>query len=198
MKEALLIFAKNIQYGKVKTRLAATIGNEQTLFIYRQLIAHTISVTKDLSVDKIVFYSDSINEKDDWENKIYQKELQSGKDLGERMKNAFKSSFTAGFEKIVIIGTDCFELDSEHLINAFKQLNNADVVIGPATDGGYYLLGMKKFYPEFFENIDWSTEKVFKQTFSICEQLYLSVFLLPELSDIDNEEDLKKSRHYFL
>lgn len=191
MKDALLIFSKNIQYGKVKTRLAATIGNEQALFIYQQLVAHTISVTKSLKVDKTVFYSDFINEKDDWENHLYQKELQEGKDLGERMKNAFKSSFTNGYDKVVIIGTDCFEL-SEGMINtAFERLNGDDVVLGPAKDGGYYLLGVKQFHPSLFENIEWSSEKVLTQTLTIAMRLNLSVFLLPELSDIDTEPDLK-------
>jgi len=192
MKEALIIFAKKPELGKVKTRLAATIGNEQTLFIYQKLIEHTITVTKELSVDKIVFYSDSIVEKDNWDSGIYQKKLQSGNDLGDRMKNAFKSSFTAGYEKVVIIGTDCFELNETLINKAFERLNNYDAVIGPAKDGGYYLLGLKNFNPSLFENIEWSTDKVLKQTIEFSKQLNLSVFLLPELSDIDREDDLKK------
>ncbi len=191
MKEVLLIFAKNVQYGKVKTRLAATIGNQKALSVYRRLVAHTVSITSKLKIDKIVFYSDSIIDKDEWGNNIYQKKLQSGKDLGERMKNAFKSSFTAGYQKVIIIGTDCFELN-EGLINmAFERLNDDDIVLGPAKDGGYYLLGMKKFHPSLFENIEWSSEKVLKQTLTSAMRLNLSVFLLPPLSDIDREADLK-------
>ncbi|MDE3184396.1 MAG: TIGR04282 family arsenosugar biosynthesis glycosyltransferase [Bacteroidota bacterium] len=191
MKEVLIIFAKNPEYGKVKTRLAATIGNEQALFIYQKLIEHTIAITKKISADKIVFYSDSIVEKDTWENNIYQKKLQSGNDLEDRMKNAFKSSFTAGYDKVIIIGTDCFELNEEFISIAFEKMNDDDVVLGPAKDGGYYLLGMKKFYPSLFENIEWSSEKVLKQTLSTAMRLNLSVFLLPPLSDIDREPDLK-------
>ena len=191
MKEVLIIFAKNPEYGKVKTRLAATIGNEQALFIYQKLIEHTIAITKKISADKIVYYSDSIVEKDTWGNNFYQKKLQSGNDLGERMKNAFKSSFTAGYQKVIIIGTDCFELNEEFISIAFEKMNDDDVVLGPAKDGGYYLLGMKKFYPSFFENIEWSSEKVLKQTLTTAMRLNLSVFLLPQLSDIDREPDLK-------
>ena len=198
MKEALMIFAKNPEYGKVKTRLAATTGDAQALFIYEQLLKHTISVTKDLPFDKIIFYSDSVIEKDDWENTIYQKKIQQGKSLGSKMKNAFKSSFTGGYEKIVIIGTDCFELDEKHILKAFEQLKKVDIVIGPAKDGGYYLLGMKKLYGGIFENVDWSTDKVLKQTRGICKQLNLSVFLLRELNDIDDEEDLKNQESLFL
>ena len=191
MKEVLIIFAKNPEYGKVKTRLAATIGNEQALFIYQKLIEHTIAITKKISADKIVYYSDSIVEKDTWENNIYQKKLQSGNDLEDRMKNAFKSSFTAGYDKVIIIGTDCFELNEEFISIAFEKMNDDDVVLGPAKDGGYYLLGMKKFYPSLFENIEWSSEKVLKQTLTTAMRLNLSVFLLPPLSDIDREPDLK-------
>ena len=191
MKEALLIFAKNIQYGKVKTRLASTIGNEQALFVYQKLIEHTIAITKKINADKIVYYSNSIVEKDEWENNIYQKKLQSGNNLGERMKNAFKSSFTAGYQKVIIIGTDCFELNEGLISIAFERLNDDDIVLGPAKDGGYYLLGMKKFYPSLFENIEWSSEKVLKQTLTSAMRLNLSVFLLPQLSDIDREADLK-------
>ena len=191
MKEALIIFAKNPEYEKVKTRLAATIGNEQALFIYQKLIEHTIAITKKISADKIVYYSDSIVEKDTWENNIYQKKLQSGNDLEDRIKNAFKSSFTAGYDKVIIIGTDCFELNEEFISIAFEKMNDDDVVLGPAKDGGYYLLGMKKFYPSLFENIEWSSEKVLKQTLTTAMRLNLSVFLLPPLSDIDREPDLK-------
>ncbi len=98
------------------------------------------------------------------------------------MKNAFKTSFTAGYEKIVIMGTDCYELDSQMILNAFNQLENAEIVIGPATDGGYYLLGMKKLHEEIFENIDWSTAKVLNQTISFCNIKSFPFSLLPELS----------------
>ena len=198
MKEALLIFAKNPEYGKVKTRLASTIGDAQALSIYEQLLKCTISVTKDLPVDKIIFYSDFVIEKDGWKNNIYGKKIQDGKSLGSKMKNAFISSFTVGYEKIVIIGTDCFELEEKHILKAFEELKKVDVVIGPAKDGGYYLLGMKKMYESIFENVDWSTDRVLKQTLSICGKLNLSVFLLPELNDIDDEEDLRNQGSLFL
>lgn len=197
MKEALIIFAKNAELGKVKTRLATTIGNEHALLIYQKLLDHTISVTKELNIDKMVYYSDSIVKKDPWNNNIYQKKLQCGKNLGDRMKNAFKSSFAAGYEKVVIIGTDCFDLNETLINKAFETLKAYEIAIGPAEDGGYYLLGMKNFYPSLFENIEWSTDKVLKQTFAVTEQLNKTVFLLPELSDIDNEKDLKNHKILF-
>jgi uncharacterized protein len=191
-KEALLIFTKNPEAGKVKTRLAATLGDEAALSIYRQLLLHTVSATEYLPVDKFVFYSNHIGQKDYWSDKNYYKLLQEGNDLGERMKNAFVAAFQKGYNKVVIIGTDCPDLNASVIMNAYVYLEDHDIVIGPASDGGYYLLGIKKLHPRLFEKIDWSTGKVLAQTLKICESSNLSTFLLPELSDIDDENDLKK------
>lgn len=189
-KQALLIFTKNAEAGKVKTRLAATIGNEAALSIYMQLIAHTIAVTEALPVDKFVFYSGYIEREGAWSNKNYFKQLQQGNDLGERMSQAFAFAFQKGHNQIVIIGTDCPELNAEIIINAFALLNKHDVVIGPAEDGGYYLLGMKQHYSELFENMHWSTNTVFDETARKCAALQLAYCLLPVLKDIDEEKDL--------
>lgn len=186
---ALIIFVKNLIEGRVKTRLAATLGNDGAMDIYKQLLKNTQNSILTFEADKIVFYSDFIEE-EIWEKNSFQNKIQQGNDLGERMKNAFKSSFIAGYEKIVIIGTDCPGIHKSILENAFMALNNLDIVIGPATDGGYYLLGMKKEHPFLFQNIEWSTDKVLQQTIDLCNKNRLSYFLLPELSDIDEEKDL--------
>jgi rSAM/selenodomain-associated transferase 1 len=186
---ALIVFVKNLIEGCVKTRLAATLGNEGAMDIYKQLLKNTQHTILTFATDKIVFYSDFIEE-EIWGNNVFQNEIQEGTDLGERMKNAFKSSFTVGYEKIVIIGTDCPGINKSILENGFTALNNSDIVIGPTVDGGYYLLGMKKEYPFLFENIKWSTDKVLQQTIDLCNKNRLSYFLLPELSDIDEEKDL--------
>jgi rSAM/selenodomain-associated transferase 1 len=192
MKKTLLIFAKNLIHGEVKTRLASTVGHDKAMTVYEQLIAHTIETTKHLSVDKTVFYSKRIELEDAWDNKIYEKNIQTGNDLGDKMKNAFATVFGNRNKKLVIIGTDCPDLNASVIMNAYVYLEDHDIVIGPASDGGYYLLGMKKLHPRLFEKIDWSTEKVLAQTLKICESSNLSTFLLPELSDIDDENDLKK------
>lgn len=186
---ALIIFVKNLIEGHVKTRLAATLGNDGAMDIYKQLLKNTQNSILTFEADKIVFYSDFIEE-EIWEKNSFQNKIQEGNDLGERMKNAFKSSFTAGYEKIVIIGTDCPGINKSILEKAFIALNNKDIVIGPATDGGYYLLGMKREYPFLFQNIKWSTDRVLQQTIDLCNKSRLSYFLLPELSDIDEEKDL--------
>jgi uncharacterized protein len=192
MKKTLLIFAKNLIHGEVKTRLASTVGHDKAMTVYEQLIAHTIETTKHLPVDKTVFYSKRIELEDAWDNKIYEKNIQTGNDLGDKMKNAFATVFGNRNKKLVIIGTDCPDLNASVIVNAYVYLEDHDIVIGPASDGGYYLLGMKKLHPRLFEKIDWSTGKVLAQTLKICESSNLSTFLLPELSDIDDENDLKK------
>lgn len=190
MKNALIIFTKNPEAGKVKTRLAATIGNDAALAVYVQLLSHTVSITDELPSDKFVFYSSHIMQEDIWDNKHFFKQLQSGHDLGERMKNAFTDIFQQDYNKIVIIGTDCPHLNPEIILNAFAYLDLHDVVIGPAEDGGYYLLGMKQLHPQLFENISWSTDAVLTETQITCDDLQLDYYLLPTLKDIDEEKDL--------
>lgn len=198
MKQALLIFAKNLLYGEVKTRLAATAGNDVAFSVYKKLLLHTKEITKNLITDKIVFYSTKIEEQDIWNNEIFKKNIQSGNDLGERMQNAFAYAFENKYEDVIIIGTDCFELTPAIITDAFTYLKNYDVVIGPAEDGGYYLLGMKKLQAEMFQNILWSTPHVLQQTLSVCKKQNLNYQLLQRLSDIDDEEDMAKTKSAFL
>ena len=115
---------------------------------------------------------------------------QEGGDLGSRMKNAFDKVFSTGAEKVIIIGSDIPDLTAEIINNAFAYLDTSDVVIGPSKDGGFYLLGMKIMHEELFEGIEYSTAKVFSETLSRLRELNLSCKLLPELQDIDTEEDL--------
>jgi len=185
---ALAIFVKNLIEGHVKTRLAATLGNEKAMDIYKQLLQKVHHTVQSFEADKIVFYSEFI-EHDIWENNLFKKKIQGGNDLGQRMKNAFKSSFKTGYSKMLIIGSDCPDIDGTILKNAFVNLDDFDIVIGPAKDGGYYLLGMKKEHPCLFQNIEWGTDVVLQQTIDLCDRNQLSYFLLPELSDIDEEKD---------
>ncbi len=191
MKQVLLIFAKNLVYGEVKTRLAATAGDPMAFDVYKELLEYTFRITRSLAPDKIIFYSGYIDQADTWSSE-FKKQIQKGKDLGERIHHAFDHAFTNGYKEVVIIGTDCFELTPAIITEAFSGLKDHDVVIGPANDGGYYLLGMKKMNPGLLQNISWSTEKVLSQTTSFCNDNKLSVLLLEELSDLDNEKDLEK------
>jgi rSAM/selenodomain-associated transferase 1 len=197
MNKAVLIFVKSMIQGTVKTRLAASLGDEAAMNIYQQLLQHTHDVVRNIDADKIVFYSDVIEE-DRWNNDQFKKELQEGIDLGKRMENAFIHAFRTGYDSVIIIGTDCPQINKSILETAFKQLNNFDIVIGPATDGGYYLLGMKKLHSLLFENMKWSTSTVLKDTIERCNARQLSYILLPELSDIDEEKDLIHFKNYLI
>jgi rSAM/selenodomain-associated transferase 1 len=189
-KSLLIIFYRNPKLGKVKTRLAASVGNQRALDIYRKLAMHTRSVTENLPLDKIVFYSDSIDLMDMWPNATFLKAFQEGNDLGERMKNAFVAGFETGYTSICIIGTDCFQLTPAIITEAFDALKSTDAVLGPASDGGYYLLGMNKPYIKLFQNKNWSSESVLADTICDLESMNLSHATLQELADVDTEDDL--------
>ncbi len=190
MNNAVIIFVKTPVLGKVKTRLAATIGDEKALDIYLQLLSHTLLSVKEIMADVFVYFSDTIDENIfEFEN-IFFKKVQTGHNLGERMQHAFEEVFDLWYDNIVIIGTDCSGIDLNLLDESFEVLDNADVVIGPAADGGYYLLGMKKLYPKLFQNINWSTASVLSSTIDSCKVQNLTHLLLPILHDIDEEKDL--------
>jgi rSAM/selenodomain-associated transferase 1 len=164
------------------------VGDETALAIYIFLLEHTITVTKDIKVSKEVYYSEAIREGDLWDPCIYQKKIQKGSDLGERMANAFKAGFKAGYKKIAIIGSDLYDLSREDLEVAFKMLQTNDFVLGPASDGGYYLLGMTHFIPEIFKNKNWGASSVLKDT--LADLKNKNVHLLETKNDVDVLEDI--------
>ena len=188
--KALIIFTRNPEMGKVKTRLAKTIGDLAALKVYRKLLEHTLHITRPLEVDKFVFYSEQIQENDHWDAATYSKELQNGVDLGERMHHAFELLFKKGYRQIVIVGSDIFELTTAGIREAFTHLDSTNYVVGPALDGGYYLLGMNALKKKLFENKKWGTRTVLKETLKNLEQE--QVVLLAAKNDIDTYDDLKK------
>ncbi|MCK0114610.1 TIGR04282 family arsenosugar biosynthesis glycosyltransferase [Gelidibacter sp. F63206] len=188
-KKALIIFTRNPELGKCKTRLAQTIGDENALEVYKFLLNHTASIAKEVKADHYVFYSENIIKDDLWDVGTFRKKLQKGDDLGQRMQNAFVELFEMGYEKVAIIGSDLLDLDAELVNNTFSQLEFNDVVIGPALDGGYYLLGMKNLYPKVFQNKAWGTSSILNSTLQDLQNC--SVYLLKELNDIDTFEDMR-------
>lgn len=189
---ALLIFIKNPVKGNVKTRLAATVGDEKALKIYNKLLGYTRTTVQLVQADKQVWYARHVDSDDAWGSDFFSKRKQQGDDLGERMQHAFRQAFAEGYKRVVIIGSDCAELMAENLQQAYKSLHKNDVVIGPATDGGYYLLGMSRYLPVLFENKVWSTRSVFAQTRADCEAQGFSYHILEELNDVDTEADWNK------
>ena len=192
-KNLLIVFAKNIKLGKVKTRLAKTIGNQEAFAIYKILVDKTEEATKHLPVDKHIYFSDEIISTK-WPNDF--KTVQKGVDLGERMKNAFKDGFDKGYINIILIGSDLPDISESILTNAFEILKTNDTVFGPAEDGGYYLVGMKQLYNCVFDNKAWSTASLLHDTIQELKSENNSFELLEMLNDIDTFEDLKTSTIY--
>ena len=186
----MIVFVKNPVPGQVKTRIARTVGDARAVDVYRHLLAYTQQLVKTLAAECEVYYSDFINPDDGWND--YPKHLQTGADLGERMANAFQEQFASGANRVIIIGSDCLEITPNHINQAIRLLDTVDVVIGPATDGGYYLLGMNQLQPFLFQNMPWSQPELGELTELAILQHGLIFARLNELSDIDEWADYER------
>lgn len=199
MLQTLIIFVKNPIEGQVKTRVAATVGSKEAVRVYQELLLHTKTIVEEwfeFSIPGIaknirVYYGDFINQNDLW---TFDKCLQHGHDLGKRMANAFENELSLGAHKVVIIGSDCLEIRKNHIDRAFEALTNQAVVIGPATDGGYYLLGMNQYFDFIFENKSWSQPLLLAETKASLQMHHIGFELIETLSDIDTWDDYC---HYF-
>ncbi|MGY5850768.1 TIGR04282 family arsenosugar biosynthesis glycosyltransferase [Salegentibacter sp. F14] len=189
-EELLIIFAKNPLKGRVKTRLAQEVGNNAALAIYNFLLHHTYEATKNLKVDKVIYYSEAFPEQEIFDSENFRKELQRGQDLGEKMENAFCDAFENTYQRVIIIGTDLLEISQKDIKDAFDHLKKEDVVIGPAKDGGYYLLGMKSLNSKVFRNKAWSTDSVLKNTLQDFKKD--KVKILKSCNDIDVLSDIPR------
>ena len=190
----LLVFARVPALGRVKSRLAAGVGQPAALAVYRELLAITNTAIVEAGVPATVWLADTATamptaaETHEWA--AHAARCQPEGDLGARMTTAFATAFAAGAGRVAIIGTDCPGLRASHLHQAFAALETADVVLGPATDGGYYLLGLRQPQPELFQHKTWSTDSVLADTVADARRLGLRVALLPELRDVDDAQDL--------
>jgi rSAM/selenodomain-associated transferase 1 len=187
-RKALIIFIRNPELGKVKTRLAKDLGDEQALSIYKALLQHTKEQVLQINATRFLFYSESIAHHDTWNHSQFQKQLQYNGDLGERMHHAFLSALQQA-DQVIIVGSDIAQLKASIIDDAFQVLQHHDYVIGPALDGGYYLLGMKQASPELFLNMEWSTDQLCQNTIDRINQLNRSYQLVDTLSDIDYASD---------
>lgn len=185
----LLIFTRNPILGQCKTRLAKTIGDRAALEIYQLLLKKTREASRGAHADKWVCYSDYIGRDDGWDQPDFAKQQQRGRDLGERMHNAFEQGFAAGYRRICIIGSDLWDLDSTLLNLAFGCLEQSEAVIGPALDGGYYLLGLSRLMPELFTGKAWGGPAIYQETIRHFSSMAYTV--LPAKNDIDIYEDIK-------
>ncbi|MBT3392754.1 MAG: glycosyltransferase [Elusimicrobiaceae bacterium] len=198
-KNAIICFLKYPETGKVKTRLAKDIGDINATNFYKQIAQETVQKAKQTNADIFIFYSppQNINLKKfkTWLGKDFEYKPQQEGDLGCKMTNAFIEVFAKNYSKIVIIGSDIPQITPEILGRAFSLLEKGDTVIGPSPDGGYYLLGFNKnsFFPQVFENIEWSTDTVYKETISKLEKFAKTYLTLESLEDVD---DLQSYNRY--
>ncbi|MEP0771181.1 TIGR04282 family arsenosugar biosynthesis glycosyltransferase [Trichocoleus sp. ST-U1] len=196
-RECLIVFTRYPEPGKAKTRLIPVLGEDGASNLHRQMTEHTLSQVRELQSDRatrveVYFTGGDQQLMEDWlgADIIYQPQGEG--DLGQRMKSAFQTAFAAGMEGVAIVGTDCPGLDAKIMAQAFEQLNGHDLVLGPAIDGGYYLIGLRRIIPELFEEINWGTSEVREKTVAIAISLGLAVAYLPPLFDVDRPEDLAK------
>ena len=192
-KELLSIFVKNLIPGTVKTRLAKDLGIDVAIEIYKELVGITAEAINTLRVDKCVYYSEYIESNDQFDDTKYQKHIQEGKDLGQRMQNCFYDAFESNFDKIILIGSDTPDITDQIISKGFEELDKHDIIIGPAQDGGFYLIGMKEPHENLLDKRSYGHKEVLNELLDEIENRNLSVFKLPTLIDIDVKDDLKKA-----
>lgn len=208
-KQHLIIFTRYPEAGKTKTRLIPALGAEGAASLHRRMTEHTLSQVRQLhqmfaKLDppnppfkgghggisfEIRYAGGDLQLMQDWLGTDLVYQSQGEGDLGQRMVRSLEA-FESGAEQVVIIGSDCPDLNTQILAQAFKHLYSHDLVLGPALDGGYYLIGLRCLIKELFTNIDWGTARVLQQTIEVAQQLNLSVADLPPLADVDRPEDL--------
>ncbi|MGB5595065.1 MAG: TIGR04282 family arsenosugar biosynthesis glycosyltransferase [Crocosphaera sp.] len=189
----LIIFTRYPEAGKTKTRLIPALGAKGAAILQKKLTEHTVKEAKKLIKDVSIYIYYTGNSQEvmkNWLGDDLAYYPQEKGDLGQRMQSAFRESFELGFTNVVIIGIDCPDLNINLIKNAFESLNDHDLVLGEATDGGYYLIGLKLVIPELFAQIPWGTDQVLSLTKNMAKKLMLNTFILPTLSDVDRPEDL--------
>jgi rSAM/selenodomain-associated transferase 1 len=199
MRRAILLFVKYPDKGKVKTRLAATVGDDRAVEIYRQLVATVCAQLPPSGTTVAAMYDPPGRMRD---TEAWLQPLCSGRDLlirpqafgdlGVRLEEAFRGAFREGFTEAAAIGSDCVDIAPELFDETWTALETHDVVLGPTTDGGYYLIALKGNHPELFRGISWSTETACEETVAAAEAAGLRVYRLRELCDVDTEDDWRR------
>lgn len=188
----LILMAKYPDPGRVKTRLARSEGEKRAADLCRKMTEIVVARTRSDGGDynRVLFFHppEAAGKFRRWFG-FFRQRPQSGRDLGERMRKAFEETLSEA-QRVVMIGSDCVDLDSDLVRDAFRRLRTADLVLGPAKDGGYYLIGLSRVHPELFEGIAWGTAAVFSETCRRAGILGLKTSFLPEREDIDTEKQL--------
>lgn len=195
MGDRLILFTRYPIPGQAKTRLIPTLGQMAAADLHRQMTEHTLAQVRQLQSHypltvEVRFTGADVTTMQAWLGADLLYSLQTEGDLGDRMAQALRFAFSHPVERVIIIGSDCPNLTASVLLEAFQALRQTDLVLGPTTDGGYYLIGMRRFVPDLFQAIAWSTDQVFAQTVEIAQRLTLSFTTLPALTDVDRPADL--------
>lgn len=185
---ALILFVKHPVPGKVKTRIAATAGANMALRIYRALLQKLWETAEKLPYTCYAYFGEAAPQEAQWPSPHFAKRLQTGADIGERMYRAFDEVLKA-HNHAVLVGSDVPGISPAIIGQAFGALRTHDAAVGPAADGGYYLLGLKEAWPDIFSGIEWSTSSVFAQTTKRLTEMNRRYRVLPTLADIDTEAD---------
>lgn len=177
----------------MKTRLAKSVGKDSAARLYRALVEAIVKRTESKRYQRIIFYSPTDKEKE-MKNWLRRYDLalypQKGRTLGEKLSRAFTFAFKNGAGKAAVIGSDSPAIDERIILDAFQKLKNAQCVLGPTLDGGYYLIGLSSFYNGIFKGIRWGTESVFSRTVERLRQLKIKHTLLAKSFDIDAYQDI--------
>ena len=188
-RPVVLLFAKYPTPGRVKTRLARQIGAHAAASRYKEMVETLVRELKAVPTYTLTCCYDPPDHDEafrSWLPQLTSFLAQSPGDLGQRMETAIEDALSHGAPAAIVIGSDCIDLNKDILKQAIAALNESDVVIGPAVDGGYYLIGMKKPHPELFHNMTWSHQDVYRETIRRSEQQRLNVAALPVLADLDH------------
>jgi rSAM/selenodomain-associated transferase 1 len=195
MKRGLIVFAREPLPGTVKTRLASSVGNQAATELYETMLDDVLETARQLSdVDTVVYWACEDTSLSPLSTRYRcHSRVQSQGNLGKRMQAAFIDMMASGCDVCCIIGSDAPDLPIAYIEDAYRILETlqADVVLGPCPDGGYYLLGMRQVWDQLFVNIAWSTSDVLGQSLAAAQDSGLSAALLPEWRDIDTVEDLQ-------
>ncbi len=187
----LIIFTRYPEAGQVKTRLIPALGEKGAALLHRRMVEHTMTRVSSLKGEvEVHFTGGSHDLMEGWLGNQLLYRRQEGGCLGERLHNSMAEAFAENKKKVVVIGTDCPGLTANHVEKAFRLLDRSDLVLGPAYDGGYYLIGLNKHVKELFQDITWSSSLVYRQTIKAAEQVNLQTAELEKLADIDCPADL--------
>lgn len=197
-QECIILFTRFPRPGMVKTRMIDMLGPQGAAELHtnmtEQVICKIEPALQTRHIQLLIYYcGGSQQEMADWLGRNCTLRIQQGSDLGQRMEHAFDQTFQQGAERILLIGSDCPDINADIISSALKKLNSHDLVLGPTADGGYYLIGLRAPGNKksiLFSSISWGTDQVLEQTLTQAKKGGLSYTLLPQLHDIDRPEDL--------